>query len=131
MEIDQRLGLDDRYLIGIGVEGVDVHLVSAGLEIDVAERLQPSDGQVGEADEHAAVAGEAFEVDVALAIEIGAHFFDLEIGHVAHAPAERAFVVSLPAKLESLDESAFGQLLRRRVDQLGQAEVSCIDTDDV
>lgn len=61
---------------------MDVQLTSSCLEVNIAKRLQPSDFQLRELDEHAAVPCEAVEVDIALPIQIRTHLLDLKIGHV-------------------------------------------------
>jgi len=45
LNLEKRLGLDDGYLVGIGMEGVNVQFVPSCLEVDVAERLEAGDGQ--------------------------------------------------------------------------------------
>lgn len=45
MKIEEGLGFDNCYLVGISVEGVNVQLVSASFKVDVAERLQAADSQ--------------------------------------------------------------------------------------
>ena len=84
MNLEKRLGFDNGYLVGIGMEGVNVQFVPSCLKVDVAERLEAGDGQRGELYKDASIACKAFEVDVALAIQICTHFLDLKIGHVAH-----------------------------------------------
>lgn len=123
MEVYQGLGLDDGDLVRVGVERVEVELISSGLEVDVAERLQTADGQIRKTDEDAAIACETLKIDVALAVEVGAHLFDLEIGHVAHSAAERAFVVSLTVKAETFDEAPLRQTLAGHADEFREAKV--------
>ena len=106
LEVEEGLGFYHCDLVGVGGEGVYVQLGSPCFEVDVAEWLEVADLDVGEGDEDSAVAGETFEVLVALLIEVGAHLFDLEVGHIADAPAERTLVGSWAAELESLDKAS-------------------------
>ncbi len=85
---------------------MDVQFGSPRFEIHIAEWLKPSDLEVGEVNEDAPISGEVLEVHVALLIEVGAHLFDLEVGHVADTPAECALVCSWAAELESLDQAS-------------------------
>ena len=124
VEVYQRLGFDYCHLIRVGVEGVDVKFVPSCLEIDVAKRLEPVYRQFGEPYENAAIACEAFEVDVTFAVEICAHFLDLKIGHVTESATKGAFVVPVAAELESLDESSLGKHLSRNADQLCKTKIA-------
>ena len=123
MEIEERLGLYDCDLVGVGVEGVDVQFTFSSFKIDIGERLQPADGLIREFHEYAAIAGEPLKVGMALAVQIRAHLLDLKIGHIAHAPAERAFVIALAAELEPLDKAALREHLVGRVDEFGEAHI--------
>ena len=125
MEIKQRLCLYDCDLVRVGVERVDVQFAFTSFKIDVAERLQAADGLIGKSHKYASVAGKAFEVGMALPVKIRAHLFDLEIGHVAHASAERAFVAALAAELKSFDKTSLRKRLIGRIYQLGQAHILC------
>lgn len=98
----------------MGCESVDVQLGSSCLEIDIAERLKPADFLLGEFNKDAAVLGESLDVGMALAIEIATHLLDLEIGHIAHALAQRALMTSRASELKSLDQPAMREHLARR-----------------
>ena len=101
------------------------------LEIDVAERLELAYFQFGEFYEYAAVAGEAFEVGMALPIEVGTHLFYLEIGHVTYAPAQGAFVSPRAAELEAFEQAPRRQHLAGSAYDLGKADVAGKDADHV
>jgi len=111
LKIKQRLGPDHCYLVRIAGEGVDVQLTSSGLEVDITERLKSSDLQIRKLDEHPPISGEAFKVGVTLQIDTGAHFLDLEIGHIVYPPAQSAFVSSWSVELKAFDESSLRQHL--------------------
>ncbi len=110
---------------------MNVELTFAGFKVYIAERLKSADGLVGEFHKHAAIARESFKVGMTLPIEIRTHLFDLEIGHVAHASAERALVAPLAAELKSLDKASLRQGLVRRVDQFRQAHILRKDAGDM
>ena len=42
MEVEEGLGFYDSYLVGVGVESVDVQLVVPCFKVNVAERLKPA-----------------------------------------------------------------------------------------
>jgi len=69
------------------VERVDVHFGFSCFEVDVAERLQRIGIIVWKLYEQSPVAAKAFEIDIALSVEVLAHFFDLEVCHVAKPAA--------------------------------------------
>jgi len=131
LEIEQGLGLNHCHLVGVGGEGVYVQFGPPCFEIDVAERLELAYFQLGEFYKYAAVAGEALEVGMALLVQIGTHFFDLEIGHVTYAPAQSAFVSSRAAELKAFEQSPRGQHLPGSADDLGKTDIAGEDTDDV
>lgn len=97
----------------MGCEGVDVQFCSSGLEIYIAERLELADFLLGELNKDASVSCEPFEVGMALAIEIGTHLLDLEIGHIANALAQRTLMAPRASELESLDQPSMRQHLAR------------------
>jgi len=68
---------------------------------------------------------------VALAIQIRTHLFYLEVGHVAYAPAQGAFVSSRAAELEAFEQSAGRQHLAGSAYHFGKAYVAGKDADDV
>jgi hypothetical protein len=131
LEIEERLCLDHRDLVGIGGEGVDVQFAAPRLEVHIAERLQPVHFEFRELHEDAAIAGEPLQIGVALPIEIGAHLFDLEIGHVADPATERTLVGARAAELEPLDQAAMREQLPRRADNLAQTHVAREDAHDM
>jgi hypothetical protein len=131
LKIEQGLCFNHCHLVGVGGEGVYVQLGPPGLEVNVAERLELADFQFREFDKHAAVAGETFEVGVALAVEVGTHFLDLKIGHVTNSPAQGAFVGPRAAELKTFEQSPRRQQLAGSAYDLGQADVAGKDTDDV
>ena len=88
-----------------------VQLGPPGLEVNVAERLELADFQLREFDKDAAIAGETFEVGVALLVEIGTHLLDLKIGHVTNSPAQGAFVSPRAAELKAFEQAPRGQQL--------------------
>jgi len=103
---------------------MDVQLVASGLKVNIAEWLHAIDLQVWEFDEDAAIACEALEIGVALPIQVGAHLFNLEIGHVADAPAQGALVGAGTTELETLDQSSLRQQLTRGADNLAEADIT-------
>jgi hypothetical protein len=110
---------------------MDMEFGTPGLEIDVAEGLKAVYLKLREFYEHTAFTAEAFEVGMALAIEIRVHFFDLEIGHVGDAPAEGAFVGTRASELESLNEASLRKHLAWAANHLGKAYIAGEDTDNV
>ena len=103
----------------------------SGFEVNEAERLQPADLQLRKFYEHAAIASEALKVVVALQIQIRAHLLDLEIGHIAYAAAQGAFVAARPAELETLNQTPMRKHLPGRADNLAQAGIVGENTDDM
>ena len=101
-----------------------MQFIPACFKIDVAKRLQPTDRQIRERDKEAAIFCESFQIVMTLAVQIGAHLLDLKIGHITEAAAECTLVAALAAKLESLDQAAFGKKLAGRADQLCQANIA-------
>ena len=116
MQVEQRLRLDNRYLIGERVECMDMQFIPACFKIDVAERLQPADRQIRERDKDTTIFRESFQIIMALPIEIGTHLLNLKIGHIAEAATERTPMAALATELESLDQTAFGKELTRCTD---------------
>jgi len=45
-----------------------------------------------EVDKYASIAGKFFQVEVALAIQVGAHFLDLKIGYITESATQSAFM---------------------------------------
>ncbi len=113
MHIEQRLGLDNCNLVGICVERVNMQFVPSCLEVDVAEWLKTADGEFRELHKYAAITSKSFKVGMTLTIEIWAHLFDLEIGHIAKAFGQRAFMISLAGESESFYQAAPWQKLHR------------------
>ena len=110
---------------------MDVQLGSSGLEVDIAERLKLIDFQFGELYEDAPVAGEAFEIGVALSIQTGTHLLDLEVGHVTYSPAQGAFVSPWAAELKTLDQAPRGQHLTGCAYNFCKTCIACEDADDM
>ena len=106
MQVKEGLGLDHGDLVGERMKGVDVDFVAAGFKIDIAERFQAAGRVFREGDKHTPVACKTVQVQMALAVKIGTHFFDLEISHIAQSPAQGAFVGSLAAELETFNQAA-------------------------
>ncbi len=131
LEAEQRLGFHHRYLVGIRGESMNVKLGFSCLEIDVAERLQAVYLKLREPNENAAVATESLEVGEALPIQICAETLDLEVGHIADVFAECAFVGTGAVELEPFNQSALGQHLGGRADDLSQAYVAGENTHDM
>ncbi len=69
------------------MERMNVHLCFSSFKVNVAKRLKRIWIIVRELYEQTAVATEAFEIDKALAIEVLAHFFDLEVRHITESAA--------------------------------------------
>jgi hypothetical protein len=110
---------------------MDVEFGLSGLEIEVAEGLEAADLEFREFHEDAAITREAFEVEMALLIEVGTHLLDLEIGHIADTLAQGAFVRAWAAELETLDKAPLRQELAGGADDLGEAYVARIHGDDM
>lgn len=110
---------------------MDVQFGPSGLEVDIAERLKAADFQLREFYKDAAISCEAFEVEVALPIEVGTHFLDLKIGHIANAPAEAAFVRARAAKSEPFNQSSLREHLSGGAYDLAEAETLGVDADNV
>ena len=108
-----------------------VQFGSSGLEVNVAERLELTYFQFREFYKYAAVSCEALEVGMALFVQVGTHFFDLEIGHITYAPAQCAFVSSRAAELKAFEKSSRRQHLPWSADDLGEADIVGKDTDDM
>ena len=66
---------------------MEMQFVPSCFKVNITERLKSLYGKLGKPDKDAAIACESLEVNVAFAIEVRAHLFDLEIGHVTKAPA--------------------------------------------
>jgi hypothetical protein len=99
---------------------MDVQFASSGLEVNIAERLKTPDFRIRKIDKNTAIAGETFEVGMALFIQIGAHPLDLKISHITYAPAKRAFVRTRAAKLKSLYQTPLRQHLTGRTYDLAE-----------
>ena len=68
---------------------------------------------------------------MALAIQIGTHFLDLKIGHVAYAPAQGAFVGPRAAELESLNQASMRKQLAGRAYHLTETRILGKHANDV
>ena len=110
---------------------MDVQLVSSGLEIDVAERPELADLHLGEVDENATIACEAFEVGMALLVQIRAHLLYLKVGHVTYSPAQGAFMSPRAAELKTFEQSSRRQHLAGSAYDFGKADVTGKNTDNV
>ena len=116
MHIEQALGFDNRNLVGIRVESVDVQFVFSRFKINIAERLKACNGELRKLHKYAAIAGESLKVAVALTIKIRTHLFNLKISHITHTLSQSAFVASLAGESESLNQAATGEQLDWRAD---------------
>ena len=123
MKIEQRLGLNHRYLVRISCEGVDVQFSSSCLEVNVAERLQPTDFQLWVFDKHTAISRKALKVDMTLPIQIGTHLLDLKIRHIAYPPAQSALMSPWSPELKSLNQTPLRQHLTRCAYNLTEAHI--------
>ena len=110
---------------------MDVQLCSSGLEIHVAERRKVVDFQFRELNKHATVAGETFEIGIALPIQIGTHLLDLEVGHVAHSTAQSALVSSWAAELKPFDQAPGRQHLTGCADDFTKAHIADENADNM
>jgi len=131
LKIEQGLGLNHCYLFRISCKSMDVQLTSSRLEVNIAKRLQTPDFQLRELNEHAAVPGEAVEVDIALPIQIRTHLLDLKIGHIIQPLAQSAFVRTWTTELKALNQAARGQHLARCTYNLSQARISGKNADNM
>ena len=68
---------------------------------------------------------------MALLVQIGTHFLDLEVGHVTDAPAQSAFVSCWAAELKAFEQSSRRQHLPGSAHDFGKANIAGEDTDDV
>lgn len=109
MQVKEGLGFDHGDLIGKRMKRVNVDFVTAGLKINVTKRLQASCRVFREGDKHSPISRKSLQVQMTLTIEIGAHFLDLEIGHIAQSPAQGAFMGSLAAELEPFHQTPLRQ----------------------
>jgi len=128
VHIEEGLSFNNRYLVGVGVERVDMQFITSCLEVDIAERLKAADGEFRKFYEYAAAAGEPFKVDMTLTIKIWTHLFDLKIRHITEASGKCAFVISLAGESESFNQAATRQKLRRRAYQFRKTKVICENT---
>lgn len=131
MQFEKRLRFNHRKLVGISRERMYMQLGFAGLEIDIAERLKAADLHIREVHENPAITRETLQVRMALAIQIGAHPLNLEIGHIAHSLAQRAFMRTRAAELEPFDQASLRQHLAGRADHFAQADILPENADDV
>jgi len=102
---------------------MDVKFGPSCLEVNIAERLKPVYLKLRKLNENAPIPREPLKVDMALPIQIGAHLLDLEIGHIAYAPAQRALMAPRAPKLKTLNQSSVRKKLARSADNLGQKSV--------
>jgi len=110
---------------------MDVQLAATGLEIHVAKRLKAVHFKLGELDENTTIACKTLQIRMALPIQIGTHFLDLEIRHVADAPAQCTLVRARPAKLEALHQPPVRQQLPRRTNDLAETHIAGKHADDM
>ncbi len=129
MQVKQRLCLNNRHLIRKRMKRMDVQFVTTCFKIYVTERLQPAGCILRKSDKHSPISRKPLQIRVALAVQVGAHFFDLKIGHVVETPAQGAFVGPLTPELESLNQAAFGQQHAVGADQFGQAHIAHEEAD--
>jgi len=131
VHIEKRLGFDNRNLVRICVERVNVQLVAASFKINIAERLKTADSHFRKLHKHTAIACELFKVAVTLTIKIRTHFLDLKISHIAQALGERTFVISLAGKTKTFNQPPTRQQLSRRADKFGKTKLISEYTHDV
>jgi len=103
----------------------------SGLEINIAERLELADFQLREFYKQASISREALKVGMALPIQIRAHLFDLEIGHIAYLPAHSTFMGSWAAELETLNQTPRGKHLARCTYDLTEAYIAGKNADNM
>ena len=120
MQIEQRLGLNHRHLVGISSERVDVQFIPSCLKVNVAERLQTLSFLLRVFDKYAATSRETLKVDVALTIQIRAHPLDLKIGHIIQPAAQSTFVRLRSTELKTLNQTSLRQRLTRSAYNLTQ-----------
>ena len=111
LKLEQRLGLDHRYLVWISRERMDMQLTLSCLEVNIAERRQTPNFQRREFDEEPPISCKAFEVNVTLTIYILAHLLDLKVRHIAHTASQSAFVGAWAAELKTLYQTSLWQHL--------------------
>ena len=116
MHIEQALCFDNRNLVRIRVESVDVQFVFSRFKVYIAEWLKTADGEFRELYKYAAIAGESLKVVMALTVKIRTHLFNLKISHITHTFGQCAFVASLAGESESFNQAATREQLGRRAD---------------
>ena len=103
---------------------MDMQFASSCLEVNVAERLESADFEVGEFDKHAPISCEPLEVDMALSIHIRAHFLDLKIGHITYASVQSAFMRAWASELKAFNQALMRQQLCWCAYNLTEADIS-------
>lgn len=131
LEVEQRLGLNHCYLVGISGERVDVQFSLSGLKVNIAKRLELSDFLLREFYEHAPISRETLKVAMALAIQIRTHLFDLKIGHIIYTSAQSAFMGPWALELKTLNQTSRGQHLPGCAYDLNKADIAGKDADDM
>lgn len=131
MQVKQRLCLDNRHLIRKRMKRMDVQFVTTCFKVNIAKRLQPASCVLRKCDKHPPIPREPLQIRMALAVQVGAHLFNLKIGHVVQTPAQGAFVGPLSPELESLDQTTFGQQHAVGADQFRQAHIAGKHADHV
>ena len=86
-KIKQRLRFYHCHLVRISGECMNMKLVSPGLEINITEWLKSTDFQLRILDKYTSIPRKAFEVFVALLVQIRTHLLDLKIRHVTNFAA--------------------------------------------
>lgn len=129
MQVKQRLRLDNRHLIRKRMKRMDMQFVTTCFKVNIAKRLQPAGGVLRKCDKHPPIPREPLQIRMALAVQIGTHLFNLEIGHVVQTPTQGAFVSPLAPELESLNQAAFGQQHAVGANQFRQAHIAGKHTD--
>lgn len=110
---------------------MDMQFALSRLEIDIAEWLQSIGFQGWEFYKHAPSPCELLEVGMALTIQAGSHFLDLEIGHITYLFAKGAFMRSRTAELETLEETALRQKLAGSTYNFTYVNILSENTDDM
>ena len=110
---------------------MDVEFATPRFKINVAEGLKIVDLQVGEFDKYATIPSKAFEVLVALPIQIGTHLLNLKIGHITYTSAQSAFMSPGATELKTFNQSSRWEHLAGYAYNLGKADVTGKDADNM
>ena len=130
-DLENRLRLEQRLLLGERMERVNVQFMVPGVEINESKGRQPVVVPIVEGDEESTVFGVVYVVAVSRGEELRRHPFNLSGKNVLESVIERLGMVPFAAEAEGRGQPALGQKLVLLAHQFRQNLLPGLHDDDM